>query len=356
MRSAFLIASALGLFAALVNAQEYRATLVGSVTDQSGAAVPGTRLTVTNTETGVSVISPANDQGRYVIPFLLPGRYKVHVEQPGFKSFERGPVELRINDRVELNIVLEVGELSDKVTVTSEAPLLETSSSSRGQVIDNRKITDLPLNGRNPFELVNIATGVQYSGSSLTYFRPFDNGSINDFSINGGQHSMNEVQLDGVPNNAIANYGNVQQVAYVPPVEATQEFKIQTNTYDAQYGRTGGGVISLSIKPGTNRLHGAVYEYMRRSALDANQYSNNATGSPARTASSINMDLKSTVRFNCRSSTAEKSAPSSWFRWRSTATFSRSPPLAPCRRSCSAPATSRKPSPPRISFTPSTIR
>ena len=200
------------------------------------------------------------------------------MEQSGFKTFERSPIELRINDRVEVNVVLEIGQMSDKVTVVAEAPLLETSTSSRGQVIENRKIIDLPLNGRNPFQLVNLAAGVQYSGSSLTYFRPFDNGSINDFSINGGQQSMNEIQLDGVPNNAIANYGSTQQVAYVPPVEATQEFKVQTNTYDAQYGRTGGGIISLSIKPGTNKLHGAVYEYMRRARFDANQYSNNATG------------------------------------------------------------------------------
>lgn len=280
MRSRVFAAIAGLVCATLVSAQEYRATLVGAVTDQSGAAVPGSRLKVTNVGTGVSVDAVANEQGRYVASYLLPGQYKLEVQQAGFKSFERGPFELRINDRIELNVVLEIGQMSDKVTVVAEAPLLETSTSGRGQVIDNRKVTDLPLNGRNPFELVNIAAGVQYSGSTLTYFRAFDNGSINDFSINGGQHSMNEIQLDGVPNNAISNYGSVQQIAYVPPVEATQEFKIQTNTYDAQYGRTGGGVISLSIKPGTNRLHGAAYEYMRRSRFEANQYSNNATGQP----------------------------------------------------------------------------
>jgi len=266
--------------AAFVGAQEYRATLLGTVTDQSGAAMPGTRLIVTNIETGVSADSTTNDQGRYVVPYLLPGRYKLRVEQAGFKAFERGPFELRINDRLELNVVLQVGQVSDQITVTAEAPLLETSTSSRGQVIENRAITSLPLNGHNPFELVNFAAGVQYSGSTLTYFRPFDNGSINDFSINGGQQSMNEIQLDGVPDNANANYGSAQQVAYVPPVEATQEFKIQTNTYDAQYGRTGGGVISLSIKPGTNRFHGAAYEYMRRARFDANQFSNNASNQP----------------------------------------------------------------------------
>ena len=136
--------------AAFASAQEYRATLLGTVTDQSGAVVPGTRLIVTNIETGVSVESATNDQGRYVVPYLLPGRYKLRVEQAGFKAFERGPFELRINDRLELDVVLQVGQVSDQVTVTAEAPLLETSSSSRGQVIENRAITSLPLNGHNP--------------------------------------------------------------------------------------------------------------------------------------------------------------------------------------------------------------
>ena len=215
--------------------------------------------------------------------------------------------------------------MSDQVTVRP-APLLETSSGSGGQVIDNRKMTDLPLNGRNPFELVNIATGVQYSGSSLTYFRPFDNGTINDFSINGGQRSMNEIQLDGVPNNAITYFGSVQQVAYVPPVEATQEFKVQTNTYDAQYGRTGGGVISLSIKPGTNSLHGAAYEYMRRSQFDANHYANNATGQPRPGGFADQYGFELDGPAFSRNYTMARTAPSSCSPWRSTATFSRSRP------------------------------
>jgi len=162
------------------------------------------------------------------------------------------------------------------VTVTAEAPLLETSTGNRGQVIENRKITDLPLNSKNPFTLMNLSAGVQYTGS-LLYFRPFDNGAIADFSINGGRAGVNEFQIDGVPDNANTGRSNL---AYVPPVEATQEFKIQTNTYDSQYGRTGGGVISVSIKPGTNRFHGAVYEYLRRTGLEANQFANNASNQP----------------------------------------------------------------------------
>jgi len=244
--------------------------------DPSGASIPSARVDAVNVETGVVIHSESNGQGYYAIPLLPPGEYTLRVEHAGFKSLARGPIELRIADKLQVNATMEVGLASEQVTVTSTAPLLESATGSGGQVIDNRQITDLPLNGHNPIELVNLATGVAYSGTSLTYFRPFDNGSINDFSINGGQRSMNEVQLDGVPNNALTYYSNLQQVAYIPPVEATQEFKVQTNSYDAQYGRTGGGVISLSVKPGGNKLHGAAYEYLRRTDLTANTFANNA--------------------------------------------------------------------------------
>ncbi len=270
MRRVFWLAS---LAAALASAQEYRATLVGVVTDQTGAAVPNAALTATNVATGVATASRTNTDGSFVIPFLLPGAYRLQVEQPGFKTFERSPIELRVNDRTRVDVTLEIGQIADRVTVTAEAELLEVSTSNRGQVIENRKITDLPLNSKNPFTLMNLAAGVQYMGS-LLYFRPFDNGAISDFSINGGRPRMNEYQIDGVSDNMRSG------LAYVPPVEATQEFKIQTNTYDAQYGRTGGGVVSVSIKPGTNLFHGAAYEYMRRTFLEANMYANNAVGEP----------------------------------------------------------------------------
>src|SRR5690349_10367019 len=114
--------------AALLFAQEYRATLVGVITDQSGAAVPGVHLNLVNLETGVAVASSANEQGRYVVPYLLPGHYKLQVEQAGFRAYERSPIELRINDRIEINVALELGQVSDRVTVVAEAPLLETTT------------------------------------------------------------------------------------------------------------------------------------------------------------------------------------------------------------------------------------
>ncbi len=273
MRSLVLLVAAL----ASLSAQEYRATLLGLVSDPSGAAVSGARVMATNLASGVTVRSESNQTGNYLIPFLLPGSYRLEVEKAGFKSFERAPLELRVNDRVRLDVPLEIGEVTERVTVTAEAPLVEASTASRGQIIENRKITDLPIGGKNPFMLMGLSAGVQFAGS-LQYARPFDVGSSSDVSINGGRRGINEFQIDGVSDNV--GIGARPTVAYVPPVEATQEFKVQTNTYDAQYGRTGGGIISVSVKPGSNAWHGAAYEYLRRTGLEANTFANNAYARP----------------------------------------------------------------------------
>ena len=231
---------------------------------------------MTNIESGVASPTVTNNDGSYLVPYLLPGRYSLLVERPGFKSFERSPIELRVNDRSRLDVMLEVGQVTDRVTVVAETPLLEIASSSRGQGIETRKITDLPLSGKNPFGFTALAAGVQYTGS-LSGFGPTDSSAMSSWSINGGRPNQNAFQIDGVSDQSITTASNL---AYVPPLEATQELKIQTNTYDAQYGRTSGGVISLSIKPGTNTFHGAAYEYMRRTQFEANAYSNNATNQP----------------------------------------------------------------------------
>ncbi len=264
------------LFAAALAGQEYRASLLGVVTDSTSATVPDAAITVTNIESGVAANAKTNNDGSFLVPFLIPGRYKLLVEMAGFRSFERSPIELRVNDRARVDVVLEVGQLADRITVAAEAPLLEVSTATRGQSIENRKITDLPLSGRNPFGFTNLAAGVQYTGS-LGGFGPTDSGAMSSYSINGGRPGQNAFQIDGMPDQSITTVSNL---AYVPPIEATGELKVQTNTYDAQYGRTSGGVISLTIKPGTNKFHGAAYEYARRTPLEANSYSNNANRQP----------------------------------------------------------------------------
>jgi len=265
------------LAAGVLGAQEYRATITGTVTDPSGAAMPEAKVTATNIETAVTSSTVTAADGDYVIPFLAPGNYTLRVEKTGFKTMDRGPFELRVNDRTRMDVGLEIGAASDRVTVTAEAPLLETDTSSRGQVVDEKAIADMPLNGHNPYTLMTMGgSGVNYGGS-LLYFRPIDQGAIGDFLVNGGQYGLNTYQVDGAPNDSSVTGS---ELAYVPPVEATQEFKIQTNIYDAQYGRTSGGVINLSIKPGTNSFHGAAYEYLRRTFMDANPFSQNAAGAP----------------------------------------------------------------------------
>ena len=264
------------LFAAPGLAQEYRATVLGTVTDPHGATVPKASVVITNIDSGTVSKTVTNESGSYQISFLLPGNYMLEISHPGFKSHRRGPIELHVDDRAKLNAAMEVGRMNEQVTVTAEAPLLEETTGGGGQVVGAEQINALPLDGHNPFSLMSLGAGVTYTGSML-YSRPFDNGAIADFSLNGGVSGVNEYQIDGVSNNA--NTGRMN-LAYVPPAEATQEFRVATSVYDAQYGRTGGGVVNLSIKPGTNRFHGAAYEYMRRTSLNANQFASNAAGQP----------------------------------------------------------------------------
>jgi hypothetical protein len=277
MRLFAALAGALLLVGAVAAyAQEYRANVLGTVTDPTGAVVLGASVVITNNETGVTSRAQTNSEGAYLVPYLLPGTYMLEVSHPGFKTYRRSPIELHVDDRAKLDVTLEIGSPTEQITVAAEVPVLEESNGSLGQVVGEDQIRALPLDGHNPFSLMNLGGGVSYTGS-LLYSRPFDNGAIADFSINGGQSGINEYQIDGVSNNANTGRSNL---AYVPPAEATQEFRVTSNIYDAQVGRTGGGVVNVSIKPGTNRYHGAVYEYLRRTDLNANLFASNASGQP----------------------------------------------------------------------------
>ena len=183
---------------------------------------------------------------------------------------------LQVNETATINVEMGVGGLTEQVSVTAESPLLETSNASRGTVIDSARIAELPLQSRSPMALAMLVAGVNYNAQAI-YLRPFDNGALADWSMNGGQNRNNEFLLDGAPNNANQDGNNI---AYVPPAEAVQEIKISTNSYDAQYGRTAGGVVNMSLKSGTNSFHGVVYDFMRRKALAANSFLLNSRQSP----------------------------------------------------------------------------
>jgi len=256
--------------------QGVQATLKGRVTDTSGAVVPNVKIEVKNIGTNLAVNTVTDSAGLYTVPFLTPGSYIVSAEGSGFKKYVRENLQLNVDETADVDVRLEVGVVTEQVIVTSQSPLLETATADRGTLVDQQSVEQLPLNGRNPFMLAKIVAGVNFNGTAI-YQRPFDNGAIAQWTINGGLETSNEFLLDGAPNNAEAGSNNI---AYVPPVDAVQEFKIQTNSYDAQYGHTSGGIVNVSLKSGTNAPHGTLYDFTRRKGWDANSFQNNAVGAP----------------------------------------------------------------------------
>ena len=259
-----------------LHAQEFRATVKGQVTDASQAALPGATVTIRNQETNEVATATTNAEGNYTIPFLRPGLYTLTVELSGFQKHTRTDMRLEVSQVAQINAQLGVGGVSENVNVSAEAPLLETSKADRGTVIDSHRIAELPLQSRSPMALAVLVAGVNYNAQAI-YLRPFDNGALADWSMNGGQNRNNEFLLDGAPNNA--NQGG-NNIAYVPPAESVQEFKVQTNSYDAQYGRTAGGVVNMTLKSGTNNFHGVGYDFMRRKGLAANSFLLNSRNAP----------------------------------------------------------------------------
>jgi hypothetical protein len=268
------------LFSAAGMAQDFRATVTGRVVDASKAAIPGAQVQVKNAGTNEVTTVVTDEEGNYKVPFLNPGTYSVTVEVNGFKKFIKAGLELNISQVANIEIVLEPGNINEQVTVEGDAPIIESANADRGGVIDRQRVVELPLNARNPFMLGMLTAGVNFNGAAI-WQRPFDNGAIAEWTINGSQSRGNEFLLDGAPNNSQAGGNNI---AYVPPVDSVQEFKIMTNTYDAQYGKTTGGIVNVSLRSGTNAFHGTVYEFMRRSWLDANDFRNKARGRDARGA------------------------------------------------------------------------
>ncbi|HKE02457.1 MAG TPA: carboxypeptidase-like regulatory domain-containing protein [Blastocatellia bacterium] len=259
--------------AAIALGQEFRGSITGRVVDNNGAAVANAAITITNTATNTSSSTTTNGDGDYTALYLAPGSYNVTVEAAGFKKSTRQNVVIRVGDKLQLDLQLEVGNVADTVNVTADAPLLETNTASAGQVVDQRRIQELPLSDGNPFVLSRLAAGVSYTGD-LLFSRPFDNGGTSSIVADGATGG-NEFTLDGTPNMA-----NGRRVAFVPPAEVVQEFKVQTASFDAQQGHTAGAVVNVSLKSGTNSLHGTGYEFLRNDKLSANDFFLNRQGKP----------------------------------------------------------------------------
>src|SRR6266853_348697 len=256
-------------------AQEYRAAITGQVTDQSGAAISGANVIATSVERNILYEPLPNSAGRYNIQFLIPGRYIVTVEKQGFKNFEREAVSLLASDKLALDVKLPLGPLADTVTISASVPLLQTESATRQAVIENRILENVPSGGRNLYALQYDEPGVVKASTYWGSMELYAFGNVNAVTISGGRISENETVLDGVTNTK-----SDRGVAFVPSLSTTQEFTDQTNSYDAQFGRVGGGVTMINLKSGTNSYHGQLFEYFKNDKLRANDWVANKNGDP----------------------------------------------------------------------------
>ena len=262
------------LFSALVYGQSFQGSLRGRVVDPNGAATSAARVTITDEATNITRSSTSNEQGEYDFYAVLPATYSVAVEVSGFKHLEHKGVVISTQANVTLDLTLELGQVTEQVNVTAEAPALETADASTGQLIDNRKITDLPLLGRNPFFAGQLAQGVVYAANPQ-FHRMQDQNGNSQVSISGGPLRTNNYLVDGI---SITDSNN--RAVIVPSPEAVQELNLQSSTYDAEVSRTGGGTFNTSLRSGTNDLHGSAVGHIRETDWLANNFFANLHGQP----------------------------------------------------------------------------
>lgn len=276
LKTVAVTVSILALLALNAFAQRGRGTVLGTVTDSTGAVIPAATVTITNTATNAATTAITNDDGNFVAPNLNVGAYTVAATKAGFKKALRSGITLEVDQRAEINLVLETGAVTETVEVTSQASLVDTTTATFGKVIENRRVEELPVNGRNALSLVLLAPAVQ-SGIGPTASGFADRGTqISFIRINGSPFASNNLVVDGL--SSVNAY--VPDVNINPNVDSVQEFKVQTNTMSAEYGFTLGGVVNLVTKAGTNAYHGTLYEFFRNNVLDANSWANNRAARP----------------------------------------------------------------------------
>ncbi len=258
--------------AALSVAQEFRATISGRVSDSQGAVIAGAKILATQVDTQAKFETVSATDGLYTIPFLPPGAYRLVVEISGFKRYVRENIAAGANERLGIDIVMELGAVTETVNVTSEAPVLQTTTASTGQVISSNQIENMPVSGRTPLALAQLAFGV-VPNTDPRFTRPFDNAGPSGFSMGGAPAQVNELLIDGAPNNT----GNLR-VAYNPPMDAVSEVKAESFQADAGYGHSGGGTVNIITRGGTNQFHGTLYEFNQNSAFNATPFFTNKAG------------------------------------------------------------------------------
>jgi outer membrane receptor protein involved in Fe transport len=257
-------------------AQVAGATLTGTVKDSSGAFIPNAQVAITDVATGVARTVSSGGAGLYTAPNLLPGTYEVRVTAPGFSTAVQKGVTLTVGAQQVLDITMQVGQVSQTVEVTTEAPTVELTSSELGATVNSTTVRELPLNGRSWTDLANLQPGVV---SATTHAKvDVNRGYGAQLSISGARPQQNNYRLDGISINDYANGGPGSVLGQNLGVEAIQEFSVLTSNYSAEYGKTSGGVVNAISRSGTNQFHGSVYEFLRNSALDADNFFDNANG------------------------------------------------------------------------------
>ena len=266
---AILVSAAAALLAVPTDAQVTTGTIVGTVKDNTGAVVPGATVTVTETGKQTSSTYVTDSRGSYTAPFLIPGTYEVSVDVQGFRKHVRRGVVLQVNQRARVDVALELGTFAEATEVTALAPLTRSDSAEMGEVIEERAVRELPLNGRNFATLVYLAPGVTAGqvGENLSGASTFNPRGASNFNALGSQANANAWLIDGIDNNEYT----FNTVIVTPSVESVREFKVLTGTFSAEFGR-GAGVVSVSTKSGNNEFHGTAFEYLRNEKFDARNF------------------------------------------------------------------------------------
>jgi hypothetical protein len=264
----FVVICFLGLASVVLSAQITTTTLIGTVTDKTGAVVVDAKVTATNTGTNLQRVVRTNGQGEYRIEFLPVGEYSVAIEAAGFKKFTHARIVLEVAQTARVDAFLDVGSTGETVEVTAAASIVNTSNPELGRTVENREIIDLPIVNRNVYTLLDLTPGVQRNDNSIVLGYPEQRTLING-GVDGGAGSVNYFLDGGVNMTGLRNTGNI-----LPNPDAIQEFRVQTNNYNSEYGRFASGVVNVLTKSGTNAFHGSVFEFVQNTILDANDWGN----------------------------------------------------------------------------------
>ena len=241
--------------AVAASAQDSRGMIAGRVSDPQDSPILKARVVIRNVETGIDTPLRTNEHGTYAAPLLIPGQYQITAEHTGFKKVTRRGITLSVNDNIQIDLKLELGDVSQSVDVTDSAPLIEATNASMGMLIGSKELTELPIAHGNPYALIALAPGTTFEGDPKLN-RPYEPTHIVDYSMSGSTSGTTDITLDGVSNTSKGANGRVA-AGYVPPVDAIGEVRVETSSFDARTGQSSGGLVNISLRSGTNRFHGS---------------------------------------------------------------------------------------------------